>query len=178
MCSFGAAQNIVCKELIAARVCANTRCAKAGLRKHASQPSLSLLMRTLPPRSIPLPYRSLYLGTRKGTGVSKGHSCLASCQPYLPLRPSFLSVSLSAPLARIFTSPLPPLSRLVCDAFFVPPALSLHIVESSTPEGLKAPSLFCLLVMLLLPIRTAVVHCSSYVRQTSLSQQASEHADM
>ena len=149
------------------RVCANMP---------ASPPSL--LMHTLPPRSIPLPYRSLYLGTRKGTGVSEGHSCLASCQPYLPLRPSFLSVSLSAPLARIFTSPLPPLSRLVCDAFFVPPALSLHIVESSTPEGLKAPSLFCLLVMLLLPIRTAVVHCSSYVRQTSLSQQASEHADM
>ena len=158
-------------------MCKHTLC-KSGSAQ-TCQPSLPLFAHAHFAASIDsLPYRSLYLGTRKGTGVSEGHSCLASCQPYLPLRPSFLSVSLSAPLARIFTSPLPPLSRLVCDAFFVPPALFLHLVESSTPEGLKAPSLFCLLVMLLLPIRTAVVHCSSYVRQTSLSQQASEHADM
>ena len=139
MCSFGAAQNIVQRIDRYEGMCKHTLC-KSGSAQ-TCEPSLSLLMRTLPPRSIPLPYRSLYLGTRKGTGVSEGHSCLAPCQPYLPLRPSFLSVCLSAPHARIFTSPLPPLSRLVCDAFFVPPALSLHLVESSTPEGLKAPSL-------------------------------------
>ena len=62
---------------------------------------------------------------------------------------------------------------VVCDAFFVPPAFS----SVSPPYSRRVKgSLSCLLVMPLLPRRTAVVHCCSYVRQTSLRQQGSERA--